>query len=168
VHWLYLFSVWVHILAAMTWVGGMGFLVLVVVPWLRAGNRAEAGKFLRETGERFRMVGWSCFVALIVTGTVNLYYRGVRPADFARTEWLHTQFGRAITLKLSVFVLILLMSAVHDFVIGPRAVRAIEADPTSSESARLRRYASVLGRVNALAALVVVALAVTLIRGWPL
>ena len=56
-HALYLLSVWIHILAATVWIGGMSFLVLVVVPWLRRGGRVEAAVFLRETGERFRNVG---------------------------------------------------------------------------------------------------------------
>ena len=46
-----------HILAAIVWIGGMSFLVLVVVPWLRKkGGGTDAGRFLRETGERFRNV----------------------------------------------------------------------------------------------------------------
>lgn len=68
-HALYLFSVWVHILAATVWIGGMLFLVLVIVPWLRRGGRADPALFLRETGERFRNVGWTCFGLLLVTGT---------------------------------------------------------------------------------------------------
>lgn len=166
-HSLYLLSVWVHVLAAMTWVGGMAFLVMVVVPWLRAGNRADAGRFLRETGLRFRNVGWVCFGILIVTGVFNLWYRGVRAGDFLREDWNRSQFGRTIVLKLCFFVLILLMSAAHDFVIGPRAVRAIESAPSSPEAQRLRRQASMLGRANALVALIVVALAVFLVRGCP-
>lgn len=164
---LYLLSVWIHILAAMTWIGGMFFLVLVVVPWLRAGDRANAGAFLRETGQRFRSVGWVCFAILLVTGTFNLYVRGVRLGDFTRAAWLASPFGKSVLLKLGLFALVLLVSAVHDFSVGPRASVAIQDDPKSPEAERLRRQASLMGRGNALLALALVAVAVTLVRGWP-
>ncbi|MBK8697276.1 MAG: CopD family protein [Deltaproteobacteria bacterium] len=164
---LYLLSVWIHILAAMAWIGGMFFLVLVVVPWLRAGNRANAGAFLRETGQRFRSVGWSCFAILTVTGTFNLYVRGVRLGDFTRPEWLASPFGRSVLYKLGLFALVLVVSAVHDFSVGPRASVAIQRDPGSPEAERLRRQASLMGRGNVLLALALVAVAVTLVRGSP-
>jgi len=164
---LYLLSVWIHILAAMAWIGGMFFLVLVVVPWLRAGNRANAGAFLRETGQRFRSVGWSCFAILTVTGTFNLYARGVRLGDFVRPEWLASPFGRSVLYKLGLFALVLVVSAVHDFSVGPRASVAIQRDPGSPEAERLRRQASLMGRGNVLLALALVAVAVTLVRGSP-
>lgn len=162
---LYLVSVWLHILAATIWVGGMGFLVLVVVPWLRRGGRDVAATVLRETGSRFRTVGWTCFAVLTATGTFNAWIRGVRPRDFVDPAWLTSSFGRSLTLKLSIFALVLAISVVHDFVVGPRATVAIERDPRSAEAARLRRAASLLGRANALLALALLALAVALVRG---
>jgi len=164
---LYLVSVWIHILAAMAWIGGMLFLVLVVVPWLRAGGRVDAGVFLRETGARFRNVGWVCFGVVVVTGTFNLWYRGVRLADFVNAGWLASSFGKTVLVKLGAFALVLVVSAVHDFVVGPRATTAIAADPRSAEAQRARRHASVLGRLNVLFALVLVAAGVMLVRGVP-
>ncbi|MGZ3421388.1 MAG: CopD family protein [Polyangiales bacterium] len=166
-HALYLLSVWLHVLAAITWIGGMFFLVLVVVPWLRSGGRANAGVFLRETGLRFRSVGWSCFALLVLTGTFNLWYRGVRLGDFASAAWLSSPFGRAVALKLALFAAVLAISAVHDFSVGPRATVAVERDPASAETAQLRRRASLLGRANALLALLIVAAAIVIVRGWP-
>lgn len=166
-HALYLLSVWIHILAATVWIGGMSFLVLVVVPWLRRGGRREAAVFLRETGERFRNVGWICFLLLLITGTFNLWFRGVRLSDFGRAEWLASPFGTTIMLKLGLFVLVLGISAVHDFAVGPRATRAIAADPRSARAERQRRRASMLGRVNVVLALVLVAAGVMLVRGVP-
>ena len=164
---LYFFSVWLHILAATVWIGGMFFLVLVVVPWLRGGGRVDAGKFLRETGERFSRVGWVCFGVLLVTGTFNLWVRGVRFGDFVDPQWLRSPFAHSVLSKLALFVLVLSVSSYHDFVIGPRATRAIAHDPRSSESERLRKSASRWGRVNALLALLLVAVAVSLVRGRP-
>lgn len=166
-HSLYLFSVWVHILAATVWAGGMFFLVLVVVPWLRKGARSDAAGFLRETGERFRSIGWACFLVLLTTGTFNLWFRGVRISDFGRAEWLQSPFGTTVVVKLGAFVLMLVVSLVHDFVVGPRATRAIVAGAGSKEAQVQRRRASLLGRVNVLLALVLIAAGVMLVRGVP-
>lgn len=166
-HAIYLLSVWLHIIAAMTWVGGMLFLVLVVVPWLRRGDRATAGAFLRETGQRFRAVGWACFALLLATGLFNLWARGVRLADFGRLGWLTSGFGRSVLIKLGLFAAVLAMSVVHDFFVGPAASVAITRDPRSSEAERLRSQASLLGRANAILGLTLVGVAVTIVRGWP-
>jgi copper resistance protein D len=164
---LYLFSVWLHILAATVWIGGMAFLVLVVVPWLRRGNPGNAATLLRDTGKRFRTVGWICFCILLLTGSFNLWMRGVRLADFFRADWQSSPFGKAVLLKLALFGVVLLLSAVHDFIVGPRATAAIEHAPRSAEAQAWRRKASRLGRANALLALLLVAVAVTLVRGMP-
>lgn len=162
---LYLFSVWIHILAATIWIGGMFFLILVVVPWLRGGGQRQAGALLRETASRFRTIAWACFAILLLTGTFNLWVRGVRFGDFANPDWLASPFGSTVLAKLVVFAIVLAMSARHDFVIGPRATVAIERDPLSAQAQKLRRQASLHGRTNALLALVLVALAVMLVRG---
>jgi putative copper resistance protein D len=164
---LYLVSVWLHILSAITWIGGMVFLMLVVVPWLRRGDRAQAIVFLRETGTRFRTVGWACFAVLLITGAFNLAVRGVRLGDFGRADWLGSAFGRAVLLKLTFFAAALLVSALHDFGLGPRAALAAERGTDPKDAERLRRWASLLGRANALIALVLVAMGVIIVRGWP-
>lgn len=166
-HNVYLLSVWLHILAAVTWIGGMFFLVLVVVPSLRKGDRAIATKLLGESGKRFRTVGWTCFAIVLVTGTFNLWARGVRLHDFFDRMWLGSPFGKAVVVKLSIFAIVLALSAVHDFSIGPRAVAELERDPSSHVSAALRRRASIMGRINALLALALVAMGVIIVRGWP-
>jgi copper resistance protein D len=166
---LYLLSVWLHILAATAWIGGMFFLVLVVVPWLRRRqlDPSMAASFLRETGARFRMVGWICFAILLGTGTFNLWMRGVRWPNLVNPEWLTSPFGKAVMAKLLLFAVVLALSAYHDFSVGPRAVVAMDRDAHSPEARRLRRRASLLGRINGLLALALVSVAVVLVRGWP-
>lgn len=163
----YILSVWLHILAAMVWVGGMLFLVLVVVPLLRRGDRAQGAAFMQVAGLRFRTVGWVCFGILLVTGTWQLYVRGVRLGHLLDPGFLESSFGRAVAWKLVLFAAILTVSAWHDFVVGPRATVAVQESPDSPAAQSLRRQASWLGRANVLLALAIVFVAVILIRGWP-
>lgn len=166
---LYLLSVWIHILAATLWIGGLFFIVLVVVPWLRRGGEGavDPGAFLRDTGERFRSVGWLCFGLLFLTGVFNLWIRGVRLEPLADPAWWSSPLGVAVGLKLVAFAIVIAVSVVHDFVLGPRATHVMRTAPGSDEALRLRRQASYLGRLNGLLALVLVALGVVIVRGWP-
>ncbi|MEZ4224808.1 MAG: DUF4149 domain-containing protein [Polyangiaceae bacterium] len=165
---LYLVSVWLHILCAVVWIGGIAFLMLVVVPWLRgSGGQVQAGAFLRETGRRFRNVSWVCFVTLLLTGTYNLWMRGVKLGDFTDGVWLASSFGHTVVLKLAVFALVIGISLTHDLVLGPRATRVMDRGPRSPEALALRRKATLLGRANAVLALVLVALGVLIVRGAP-
>lgn len=164
-HALYLVSVYVHILASMIWLGGALFLALVMVPLLRRMERPRAAALMRDAGTRFRAVGWVCFALLIVTGVVNLGYRGVTWGSFFSAEFHRSPFGRTTMWKLTLFVLVLVVSVFHDFVLGPRATRIVEADPTGPAALRSRTIASWVGRVNVLLGLAIVLLAVMLVRG---
>ncbi len=166
--WLYLVSVWVHVLAAAIWVGGMIFVALVVVPVIRRKElQGAAARLIHFTGIRFRWVGWACFVLLVLTGLFNVLVRGIGWADFFTPQFWAGPFGRLLAAKLVVFALILASSAVHDFVIGPRAVALWQERPGSAEAAHLRRQATQFGRLNLLLALTIVALGVMLVRGTP-
>lgn len=163
---LYLVSVWVHVLAATLWVGGMAFLVLVVVPLLRAPeSRATAAKFIHTSGLRFRSVGWICFAIFIATGSFNMWVRGLRWADFFNGSYRENPIARTLAMKLVLVAVVLCVSAVHDFWIGPRATELWQSAPDSAEATRFRKRAAMLGRVNALLALAIVFLAVALVRG---
>lgn len=165
---LYLLSVWLHILAAIIWIGGMGFLVLVLVPVIRRPEyRGIFGELVHWTGVRFRWVGWICLTLLVLSGTFNVAYRGFGWDDVWSGRLWRGPFGRALGVKLFLVAMILLLSALHDFVIGPRATAAWQEDPTSPVARRLRRQASWIGRMNLLLALIVVAFGVMLVRGWP-
>lgn len=163
-HALYLFSVFLHLVAAMAWVGGMVFLVAVVVPMLRT-DRKRAGELLRDLGFRFRAVGWAALVTLVVTGAFNVYRRGFGLADvFSGTVFLGA-WGRVLAHKLALVAIVLVLSAVHDFRIGPEAARLMTDGSDPARAERLRKAASVIGRITFALALAIVALAVSLVRG---
>jgi putative copper resistance protein D len=161
---LYLVSVWLHIVAAAAWLGGMLFLVLVVVPALRTpALAAHAAAALKVLGERYRTVGWTTLLVLVVTGTANLAFRA--GSAIAEGAWWATPFGRILAAKLALVAVVLALSALHDFRVGPRAGRLMLEAPDEPRTARWRAAARWMGRINLLLALAIVALAVRLVRG---
>lgn len=139
-----LFVRWVHVLSAITWVGGMLFIALVLVPVTRTlGDASLRTRIVQETGRRFRTIGWIALALLVVTGLLNLWGQPLL-LRAPRFHW-----------KLGLVVLALLLSAFHDFVLGPRA-----GIPGADPSVRVR--ASWIARLNVLVALAIVLLAVAL------
>ena len=163
---IYQFSVFIHILAAAVWVGGMAFIALALVPVLRREeNKGQAMRLIRETGHRFRTVGWVSMGVLILTGMFNMHFRGWLTAGVP--FWTGT-LGNILSLKIMLVLVMFILSGIHDFYVGPGATNAWREDPTSEKAMHYRKAASYMGRVNMLLALVVIALAVILVRGWPL
>jgi uncharacterized membrane protein len=133
-----------HVLAALTWIGGMLFIALVLVPVVRRlGDPELRTRLVRESGARFRSVSWAALALLLATGLGNLW---LRPYLLALPRF---------QLKLGLVVVALILSAIHDFVVGPRAGRP-------GADARLRVRASWLARVNLLVVLVIVGLGLAL------
>jgi len=165
---IYVVSVWLHIMAAVVWVGGTVFLVIVLVPVIRRPEfGAIASKLIRFTGLRFRWIGWVCFCLFVFTGVINLAARGIGLKELQDAAFWQGSFGRTLAIKLVVVLTILVISAFHDFSLGPRAAAAWEANPASAEALRLRRQAVQLARLNLLIALTVILLGVMLVRGAP-
>jgi uncharacterized membrane protein len=160
---LYLLNVTLHLLAALVWLGGMFFFALVGAPLLRTVEPPGLrGRLFHLIGVRFRTVGWACIGVLLATGVLNLWFRGQASREVlgAASFWA-SPYGRALGAKLAAVTAMVLVSAFHDFVDGPRSVRLA---PGSPEAARARRRAALLGRLNALIGVLVVILAVRLAR----
>lgn len=162
---LYYLNVTIHVLAAMLWLGGMFFLGIIGAPVLRAVEPPPLRQRLfQELGSRFRRVGWSAIAVLLVTGVLNLYFR----------DWLHwngvlgsaafwrTSLGHSLAAKLIAVALMVSISAIHDFIHGPRAGRAA---PGSPAAIAMRKRAALLARVNAILGVLLVIAAVRLARG---
>lgn len=135
---------WIHVLAAVTWIGGMLFIALVLVPVTRRlQDPALRARLVHETGMRFRTVGWIALAVLVATGLGNL--------------WLFPTFlwSPRLHAKLGLVLVALVLAVIHDFVLGPRAGRP-GADPA------LRVRASWVARVNVLVVLAIVALGLAL------
>lgn len=162
---LYVSSVWLHLLAACAWIGGMLFLVVVLVPMLRRPDtRAHAAPLFHAIGLRFRGVGWVALGTLVVTGIVNLLGRGYSLADVFTGRVFAGPWGHTLAHKLALVATVLVLGVVHDFYVGPTAVRLADANAPAARRERWRRAASWMGRLTMLLSLAILALAVLLVR----
>jgi putative copper resistance protein D len=161
---LHFASVTVHLLAAMLWLGGAFFLASVGAPVLRRVEPPDLrADLFQRLGARFRAVGWFAIALLLATGVLNLKLRGLLDADilFDAAFW-GRPYGRMLGWKLVLVAAMVSLSAVHDFVVGPRASRLA---PGSPEALAARRRAAGLARINAVLGVVLVGVAVRLARG---
>ena len=142
---IYLISVWLHILAAMTWMGGMVLFVAAVMPYFRSRPEDERARFLDWFGARFRVLSAWCFATLIATGSFNLWMRGVRLGDLVRAEWHATPFGRLAMIKLTLVAIAIAVSVAHERITS-------------------RGWARWMGRSLLVVGLAIVAIAVLLVR----
>lgn len=140
-------ALFLHIISAIFWIGGMLFLVLVIAPFLKSlPDPKEKSKIYQTVGKQYRFWGWVAIITLLITGPfvlLSLYpdWSVLAPS---------TDLGKAVTIKVALVVLIVLSSFFHDFLIGPKA----RSSPKYSTIAR------VFGRGNLLIALLIALFAV--------
>ena len=163
---LYLIAMWFHILAAAVWIGGIVFLSVVLLPVTRRPEYLNiASSLFHWTGVRFRVVGWICLGVLLMTGTYIIHFRGFDSIDFWRNLSAQGAIGFAFVIKVLLVVVIFILSAVHDFLIGPRAMKLWQEAPSSPRALSMRRLAGWMGRINLLLALIVLVMAIVIVRG---
>ncbi len=163
---------WIHLIAAAVWIGSQVMMFTTVTPSLRLiESPAVRGLVMRSVTRRFGYLGWGALLILILTGLGNVadrddLYQPVGVFDFGfRYAWL-------LTTKLALTVVVVLLTAWHTFVHGPRLLRELEATgggrPTAAAEARIgsmRRLSIIVSVVNLIIALGIIYL-VTLMQDF--
>lgn len=157
----------VHVLSAIVWIGGMFFLSLVLFPALKKLEPGEKRtQAISLTANRFRKISWIAIVVLLITGILNVVNLGITWEMIMSAEFFSSQFGKILIIKVCLVLMMIILSASHDFVLGPRytgLVRTQKPDRNIlSEIERRRKITSWLARLNVLIAVLVVACAVML------
>jgi len=121
----------VHLIAAGIWFGGSTALVFVGVPAIRTLEGAPRARAMRELGLRWRPIGYGSLLVAALTGVA-----------LASREWEHrTAFQVVLWTKVVLFVCLLVVSYLHNFVLGPR----LQAEIADGRVQRSRRPLVVVG-----------------------
>ena len=114
-----------HLLAAVFWVGGQLMLSIVVLPLLRrTAPPATVRDLAVASGRRFTAITWRGLLpVLVVTGVLLAWHDGVRPASIGSTA-----FGRVLLAKAALVGVVFGLAAAHGLLarrIGRGSARAI-------------------------------------------
>src|SRR5215471_5928365 len=118
---MYQLNVWIHILMAAVWVGGLIYTAEVVVPYAVTQQPDERQRILRRLGRRFRWIGWGSIAVLVLTGLGNLTlrYSPIRLSQLFNGEAFDPSkvdgfIAIWLPWKLMLFVVMIALMLFHD------------------------------------------------------
>jgi copper resistance protein D len=109
--------IWIHLTAAITWIGGMVFHRLVLRPAIANLSSSAKGQellsaVLVRVEARYKTLRWLSLATLLVTGMINLLNEG----GSARME---STWGAVLMLKLFFVLIVLGLTAIQDVGMPP-------------------------------------------------
>ena len=162
-----LFVLWIHVIAAVTWVGGNLILAMVIVPHFRQSlPPVQRIKLLTQIGKRFEPVVWGCIGVLFFTGIVNIFFS----VDITSPSPISDAFMRTLLIKILLFFVLIILTVLHSMIFAPRLAAAIEdLDPTleelPAEIKPLRSQVSIISSLMGIVSLLILLAAVALRMG---
>ena len=172
---MYQAAVFIHLASAIIWVGGSLFLALVLIPVMRRFAPAPGETptlppdLLGLIARRFRLISWICIALLVATGLYILPTRyGIGFAEFFS---LGGHFVANLQIKVGLVAIVIWLSVIHDFIIGPLTGRLLDEMRAGAEPPGylplLRRCVIWIARINVLLMILIGIVAVTMTRGTP-
>jgi len=157
---LWITIVSLHILAAVTWIGGMLFLSLVLAPLVRGRkSTAETVALFRSSARRFRPVVWVAMALLITTGPFLLAEKNIAVSH--PSSW-----PQIALVKVGLVAGLVLLTFAHDLLMGHKGSRIMAT--SVAERARWRQWLTTsvrwLPRLSVLLAVAIIVAAVILSR----
>lgn len=151
---LYILFLFLHVLFAIFWVGGMLYLPLIMLPSIK--KYPQRMEIIIKSGLKFRNYGWISLLGLFLTGLSIVYFRGmIWSIDFL----FNTALGKILFLKLIVFLLVVIMLIIHDLFIGNFLI-----NPSNQYNEYLIKIAKFTGKINLILSLLVVLLGILISR----
>jgi uncharacterized membrane protein len=122
------FILWLHLLAAVIWIGGLFFQLLVVRPTLnRATTVREQVRLGLSLEGRFRAVMWPAVGVVLLTGLYNVM--NLLMATTQAGASLPAAFVHLLGIKLLLVALMIGLQAVQQLVLRPKRIASLQAVP---------------------------------------
>ncbi len=145
-----LIALWLHLVSAAVWVGGIIFLGAVLQPVSKKliQDPIERSRFVGNIGAQFNVVGWGSLIILSLTGFYNLVRVAGGFNEIARLL-LKTNYGMILDTKLTFVLAMILITAHHTFIAGPKVRKLIlQLENAEKESADAKKLQTRINKVQ--------------------
>ncbi len=146
---------WIHIVAVTVWLGPQFFMFLVTVPAVRVIEDPEVRlRVMRVIVTRFGWLAWAAMAVIVLSGVSNLFQEADEFGHLWDTDYRYFQI---FSTKMVLVGLMVILTALHTFVIGPKQLRLLEEMRSdSTEAAGLRRVSIIVSSLALLASIAAV------------
>ena len=131
-----------HLLATVTWIGGMIYINIVLMPSLSAIDPSQRGRLLGATTKRFMLLSWGSIIILVITGLLKT------PSQMLLN--ISGVYGISLTLKHFVILLMIVIGLLITFSLGPK-MQSLSPTPGEQPTPgflKMQNQLSVLARIN--------------------
>ena len=152
---------WIHILAAVAFIGPQIFLVFAAMPALRTIADVEVrARASRMMTSRFGMLGGTALVVLLITGIMNYTYANSRHDLDAKRYFI------ALQIKLTLVAVVVVLTILHGAVFGRRLQQMQERGASETELAQTRQWSMLLSLATLAASILILLCAAILGSTW--
>ncbi len=152
---------WLHILAAVAFIGPQIFLVFAAMPALRTIADVQArAQATRVMTMRFGMLAGGALAVLLVTGIINYFHaKDLGYLDIKR-------YFIALQIKLTLVALVVVLTIVHGAVLGRRLQELQDRGASEAEIASTRQWSMLVSAANLAASIIILLCAAILGSVW--
>ncbi|MBT3275992.1 MAG: DUF4149 domain-containing protein [Spirochaetales bacterium] len=150
---------WIHLLATVTWIGGIIFYTLVLMPATSALDPPQRGKLMGAISKKYAPMSGVAILLLILTGILINIERGIPVIS------LSTTYGIFFFIKHLCVLVMICIGVVIALVLGPKLKPPASGDqpagsppPPSPQVIKLQKTMGLLGTINMVLGIVVLLL----------
>ena len=113
---------WIHLLSVVLWIGGVGYVLFVLLGNMRFISLRDRARFVPRILRRFLIVVWASIFAIVVSGV----YRVVFVMGITNVEQLiFTRYGNILGIKLLLVIILIAVALSVTTRVYPRTVRHV-------------------------------------------
>jgi uncharacterized membrane protein len=153
---------WLHVLAAIVFIGPQVFLAAIAMPAMRTIEDARARQaVVRRITMGFGMLGGAALLVLLATGIRQYYeFKSLIDRDVA------PRYFFLIQTKLTLVVVVIILTLAHGMFFGRRLQQLQEQNAPEAEIARVRQWSMITSMQNLAASIAIVLCATLMASNW--